>query len=192
MRGDVLGKMCNSINTSSAPSTFDLWPVIIKLSCRRNASYGGVAANVAAQSSTSVVDHPTCLLADQPASVVGSELMSTQSVRSRPVSAMRVSRSLPSGTFSSFMYCISSSLALLTISGVNGNPVLLSLNSLITVRKRQQLRLLQSLVSCRSRPTSPCAPPHPAARMLCRKAHSIVTTYRGGSFSQAFALPFNS
>ena len=34
--------------------------------------------------------------------------------------------------------------------------------------------------------------PHPAARMLCRKARSIAATNCGGYFSQAFALPLNS
>ena len=51
-------EMSNSINTSSSPSTCDLEPVIFKLTCKRNASYGGVAANAAAQSSKSIVDGP--------------------------------------------------------------------------------------------------------------------------------------
>ena len=49
-------EMSNINNTSPSPSTCDLGLVIIKLSCNRSASFGGVAANVAAQSSTSIVD----------------------------------------------------------------------------------------------------------------------------------------
>ena len=62
----------SSSSTSSSPSTSDLGAVIVKLSCNLNASYGGVPANVAAQSSTSIVDRPR-VLTDQPASAVGSE-----------------------------------------------------------------------------------------------------------------------
>ena len=56
--GRCAREISSNIRTSSSPSTCDLGPVIIKLNCSLNTSYGGVAANVAAQSSASIVDRP--------------------------------------------------------------------------------------------------------------------------------------
>ena len=71
--------------------------------------------------------------------------MSTQPVGiGGRVSAMHASQSLSSRTFSSSIFCISSSLALLTISGFSGSPVLLSQNSWACCQGGQQLQVLQS------------------------------------------------
>ena len=51
-------EMSKIISTSLFLSTCHLGLVIIKLNCNLNASYGGVAPNVATQSSTSIVDRP--------------------------------------------------------------------------------------------------------------------------------------
>ena len=195
-------EMSNSIGTS-APSTCDLGPVIINIHCNLNASYEGVAANVAAQSSTSIVGPSTCFLTDQLVGRVNRPcrcLPSQSGIGGRPVSAVHASRSLSSRTFTSSMYCTTSSLALLTISGFNGNPMLLSLQFLgigCAVRERQHL-LLQSRPSlhCCDCQLSISTHQPPALRLIprlaCsnRKARSVAATNRGRYFSQAFPLPF--
>ena len=94
----------------------------------------------------------TCLLTDQPASVVGSERVALVDVDSvgiggRLVSAMHASRSLSSRTFNSSMYfifklsCFLDHLKVLRQSSASVSELLITVSS---VRERQQLRLLQS------------------------------------------------
>ena len=140
----------------------------------------------------------TCLLTDQPASVVGSERIALVDVN--PVSRDRWSTRfsharVPIAVFKNLQllhvmhFKLSCFLDHLRVQRQSSASVSELLMTVSIVRERQQLWLVQSrpastaaFVSCRSRPLILCASPCPAARVLCRKARSIVVTIEGDTF----------
>ena len=117
----------------------------MRLSCKRNVSYGELRQTLLPSLPHQFVDRPRASwktnlllqlgLIEPPLSLF------TQSVGigGRPVSAMQ-SRS-HSSSFSSSMYCISSSLALLTISGFTGNLSFMDVKSRSHVQSARSTRV---------------------------------------------------
>ena len=145
--------MSNSINTSSFPSTCHLGPAIIKFSRGRNASHGGVAANVAAQNlphqlliAHVSLDRPNpLLLSESPLS------MSTQSVSRDRWSTRFGHARVQIAVFKNLRFIhalhfqLSCSLDHLRVERQSCGPVSELLSTACGVKERQQLRLLQSV-----------------------------------------------